>query len=889
MLSDFLFRLRALVRRSSVERELDEELRLHAELEARKYGQARLRLAGTEQVKEACRDARGTRWVEDLAKDLRYAARSLGKSPGFTAVAMLSLALGIGANTAIFQLLDALRLRTLPVKAPEELLTVRLADMRGVRGSVNRPDAVTYRIWEQIAARQTAFSDIFAWSEGEVNLSPAGEARMAGVLWVTGGLFPGLGVEPLMGRLFTAADDRRGCGTPGAVVSYGFWKSELGGDAAAIGRKLTLNGHAVEIVGVTRPGFFGLNVGRAFQIALPVCSQPVVGAFNALDQGTFWWLAVMGRRKPGWTAERAAAAVAAISPAVFESSLPPRYPPVSVKNYLAMRLTTKPASTGTSGMRADYSEPLWMLLSITGVVLTIACANLANLMLARASAREREMAVRMAIGAGRGRLVRQLMAESLAIAAGGAALGLLAARGLSRALVALLASGDTGVYLDLDPDWRVLGFTAGLAALTAVLFGLAPAFRATEAGPAEVLRSAGRGITSGRNRFHLRRVLVVVQMALSLVLLVGALLFAGTLRNLARTDAGFRPEGVLIANLGFARANALPVSVPEWQRRLLVRVQAVPGVVSAADTNIVPLAGSSSSNQVWMEGAVSGTSRVVRWSRVSPGYFRTMAIGLKAGRDFDEHDGPGAPFVAIVNELFARRIAGTANPVGMRFHVEETPSTPETVYQIAGVVANTKYGSLRGDVEPLFYLTMAQDRHPQLSDQLVMRCGATANLAGIRRALAEVDPGARFELFAYEDLIRDSLLRERLMALLAGGFGVLAALLSAMGLYGVVSYVMARRRGEIGIRVALGAGRREILAMVLADSGRLAIVGLAAGIALALGAGGFAGKLLFGVKPNDPATLAVASGLLAAVAMAASYVPAWRASRVDPMGALREE
>jgi putative ABC transport system permease protein len=757
--------------------------------------------------------------------------------------------------------------------------------MRGARGSVNRPDSVTYGIWEQIAARQTAFSDIFAWSEGTANLSPAGEARMAAVLWVSGGLFPGLGVEPLMGRLFTPADDRRGCGAPGAVVSYGFWKSELGGDAAAIGRKLTLNGHSVDVIGVTRPGFFGLNVGRAFQVALPVCSQPTVGAFNALDQGTYWWLAVMGRRKAGWSAERVAAEVAAISPAVFQSSLPARYPPVSVKNYLAMRLTAKPAATGTSGMRSDYSEPLWVLLAITAVVLTIACANLANLMLARASARGREMAVRMAIGAGRGRLVRQLMAESAGIAAGGAALGLLVAHMLSRALVSLLSGGDSAAYLELDPDWRVIGFAAGLAVLTAVLFGLAPAFRATAAGPAEALRSAGRGITEGRNRFQLRRMLVVAQMALSMVLLVGALLFAGTLRNLIRTDAGFRTEGVWIADLGFARAQPLSMPLLEWQRRLLERLRAVPGVTAAADTNIVPLGGMSSSNSVWIDGAAAVASKNVHWSRVSAGYFRTLGIGLKAGRDFDEHDGPGAPNVAIVNEMFARRIAGTPNAVGLRFHVEQTPSTPETVYQIAGVVADTKYGNLRADAEPLFCLAMPQDRRPQLTDQLLIRGGSAAE---IRRALAEVDPGARFQVYRYDELIRDSLLRERMMALLAGGFGLLAALLSAMGLYGVVSYVMARRRGEMGIRVALGAGRREILAMVLADSGRLAVQGLAAGILPALAAGSLAGKLLFGVKPYDPAALGAASVLLAAVAMAASYVPAWRASRVDPVEALRD-
>ena len=346
-----------------------------------------------------------------------------------------------------------------------------------------------------------------------------------------------------MGRLFTPADDRRGCGTPGAVLSHGFWKSELGGDPLAIGRKLTLNGHPVEVIGVTPAGFFGLNVGRSFQVALPICSEPSIHEYDALSSGTFWWLSVMGRRKPGWSAERAAAEVAAISPAVFESSLPPRYPPVSVKGYLAMRLIATPAATGISGMRADYSEPLWLLLAIAAMVLTIACANLANLMLARGSAREREMAVRMAIGAGRGRLLRQLMAESLALAAGGAGLGFAVSRLMSGSLVALLATADDAVFLDLRPDWRVLGFAAALAGLTALLFGLAPALRATAAGPGEVLRSAGRGITAGRGRFALRRMLVVAQVALSLVPAGGC---AAVHRNAAQSDAdrrGFQPAG----------------------------------------------------------------------------------------------------------------------------------------------------------------------------------------------------------------------------------------------------------------------------------------------------------------------------------------------------------
>jgi putative ABC transport system permease protein len=902
LIADLLYRARAIFRRTTVESELDEELRFHLEHQIETYvhaglsrqeaeRRARLEFGGVEQVKEETRDARGVAPLDTLLRDIRYGLRVLRKSPSFTSVAVLSLVLGIGANAAIFQVLDSIRLRSLPVANPHELAEVRIQDMNGVRGSVNRENSLTYGLWEQIRDRQQAFSSVFAWSDDMLNLSPAGEVRMARGLWVSGAFFSALGVEPVAGRLIAPSDDRPGCGTPGAVISHAFWHTEFGADPAVVGRKLTLNGRPVEIMGVAPPGFFGVDVGRVFQVALPICSVPEVRGFDALHAGTFWWLTVMGRLKPGWTVERASANLNSISSGVFQASLPANYPAVSVKTYLAMNLTALPAAAGLSGLRNRYADSLWMLLAVAGLVLLIACANLAGLMLARASARGREIAVRLAIGASRGRLIRQLMTESLLIAAAGAGLGLLFSLWLSRLLVTLLTTDERSINLDLHPDWRVLCFTAGLAVLTCLFFGLAPALQATQAGPGAVLKSAARGVTADRGRFSLRRLLLAAQVALSVVLLVGALLFVRSLHNLLTVETGFRSDGVLIADLRFARANPAEVNVLSFQKSLLARIQGVPGVVSVADTSIVPVSGSSWSNKAWLDGTDGGQVPESLHSFVSSGYFRTLALPLLAGRDFAETDTPQSPKVAIVNQAFAQRIANTANPVGLRFRVEPTPSTPETVYEIVGLVGNAKYRSLREDFKTVFYLPFTQDPHPSLSDQLLIRSSlpSSALVPAVRAAISEVDPKAHFDFEEFQAQIDESLLAERLMAALSSALGVLAGLLSAAGLYGGISYMVARRRSEVGIRMALGADRRAVLALFLRESGMVLAWGLSLGGALALAAATAASSMLFGLKPYDAATFAAALGLLALVALVATYLPARRAAGIDPLLTLRDD
>jgi len=831
-----------------------------------------------------------------LLKDLRYGLRLLRLNPGFTAVAVLSLALGIGANVAIFQLLDAVRLRTLPVKEPQRLAMMQLADRTGWRGNQQSPYAtLTNPIWERFRDNQDAlgpFSGVLAWASNDFNLATGGEVRLARGLFVSGDFFRVLGVQPLQGRVFTAADDRRGCGLPGAVISYGFWQRELAGDAAVIGRKLSLNDQVVEIVGVTPAGFSGVEIGRAYDLAVPICSQAVLWSEgNWLNEGTTWWLTVMGRLKPGWTLQKANAQLRAGAAGLFRATLPANYPAANVKDYLKFKLEAVPAKTGVSALRTEYSDPLYLLLATTGLVLLIACSNLANLTLARATAREHEIAVRLAIGASRGRLVRQLMAESILLALAGGACGLLPAGELGHLMLALLRTPGDSLFLDLEPDVRVFAFATGIAALTCILFGLIPALRATRRAPADVMKTGGRSVTTSRERFGLRQTLVVSQVALSLVLLVSALLFSGSLRKLLAVDAGFRQNGILIVDLDFSRLKIPVARRAAFKQDILQRMRALPGTGSAGETYLLPLSGASTSNNVWVDGAGLNAKMNSNFGSIGAGYLKTMGMTLLAGRDFDGRDTPSSPPAAIVNQTFARMLGLGDNPVGKRFRREATPSRPETVFEVAGLVKDTKYYSLREEFRPIAFLCTAQDADPDPFAQFVVRFdGPLADVTSrIKQAVKAASPGIIVDYRAFDETIREGLLRERLMATLSGFFGALAALIAAVGLYGVMSYLVVRRTNEIGIRMALGANSGNIVRLVLREAATLLAVGLAAGAVLAVAAGYAAGSLLFGLRPTDAGILAMAAGLLAAVTIAASYLPAWRAARLDPMTALREE
>jgi predicted permease len=835
--------------------------------------------------------AEGSNFWAGLWQDVRYGARVLRLNPGFTAVCVLSLALGVGANTAIFQLIDAVRMRTLPVKNPEELAVIR-PTVNGRTGIVHGYFALeTNAMWEQIRARQQGFSGVFAFGREELNLAPSGQVRYAQGMWVSGELFDVLGIHPILGRVFHAADDHAGCGAPGAVLSYRFWQREFGGNANVVGKTVTLEGHAFPVMGVTPADFYGVSVGQRFDVAVLVCSEPLIDGERPLYTIPHaWWLAVMGRLKPAWTLERASAQLESISAGIMQETLPPAYPPDWRKDYLSLKLNAYPGATGLSQLRQQYESPLWLLLAIAGLVLVIACANLANLMLARASAREKEIAVRMALGATRTRVARQLLTESLLIAIAGAVLGMALARGLSALLVRYLGgeSGEQRLFVDLATDGRVLGFTTALAVLTCMLFGLAPALKATSAVPSRIINLAGRGVTATRERFSLRRALVMTQVAFSVVLVVGALLFSGSLRKILTLDAGFQRDGMVVVDIDFTRLNLPAERRPPFRELLLERVRALPGVTAAADTSVVPISGYGWNDRVVVGGKQSDTP--VNMANISPGYFRTMRTALLKGRDFDERDKAQSPKVAIVNEQLAKKLFG-GDALGKTFQIAAYEGEKRYDFQIVGIVRNMKYFDLREEFDSMAFYAETQDTQPDASMEMMVRSDLelVSVINEVKTAVAQVDSGVSLDFHAYDRQIKDGLLRERLLATLSSFFGMLAAVLATIGLYGVIAYMVARRTNEIGIRMALGAAPRQILTMVLSEAGRLLAVGLAAGVVLAVVAGKSAATLLFGVKPYDPLVLAVASLGLAAVAVAATLVPARRAAKLRPIAALRDE
>ncbi|HKD62077.1 MAG TPA: ABC transporter permease [Terracidiphilus sp.] len=897
-----LRRVLSLRRRTRMEREIDAELREHVAMSiddnmaqgmSREEAErdARRRFGNPAVIRERVSAEDATLGLESLWHDARSALRVFVKSPGFSFIVVATLALGIGANTAIFELLDAVLLQSLPVRNPQELAQVRVVNMHKARGSVfSGYPVVTNLIWDKLREDHQGFSGIAAWRDLPFFGDSGGDARFLKGLYVSGEFFGVLGVRPMAGRLFTPADDRLGCGLQGAVISYGFWQQEFGG-RPALGEKLKLNDKYVEIIGITPPNFFGVAVGSTFDVAVPICSQPDLDTTNMLNASTKWWVSVIGRLDQASSVEQVAAHLETNSPGIFASTLRADYPPASVKDYLAMKLTAEPSAAGVSTLREMYSRPLRFLLGIAGLVLLITCTNLASLMLARTTARERDMAVRLAIGAGRWRLIRLVLGESLLLSIAGAVAGAALAQALSRVLVAYLSTQNSPISLDFKLDWRLFAFLLGISLLTCLLFGLAAAVRASRTPPSAAMKAGGPGMTASRGRLGFRGALVVSQVALSLVLLFGALLFTQSLRNLLSNDPGFQVKGVRVAGLNFARLKIPVDGRAAFQRQLLDRIRSIPGVEDAADTNVVPLSGTSWSNAVWIDGHDSTVRQESDFSTVSPKYFKTLRIPMVAGRDFNDHDTSQSPSVAVVNEAFAKKLGLGANPLGEHFWREATPSAPMQSYLIVGLVRDTKYSGIRLPMGPIAYLARAQDSSLDNVMQLLFRSNLPVGTqeVAIRQAFLNVGAGIRFKFDGLEDQIGQSLLAERLLATLSGFFGALAVVLAMTGLYGVMSYTVTERTTEIGIRMALGAQRSSITAMILGKAAKLLATGLVLGISLSLAAASAAGALLFGLKPRDPATLAGASLLLAVVTVLASLVPSLRAANVNPTKALRAE
>jgi predicted permease len=827
--------------------------------------------------------------------DLRDALRALRKTPVVTTVAILSLALGIGANTAIFSLIDSLMLRSLPVQAPQQLVQV----LRGPQGT-----SWTNPLWEQLRERdRQLFDGAFAYASQRFNLTRGGEAQFANGVFASGHYFDVLGVPAILGRTFTAENDvRTGARIDArqvAVISYAFWQQHYSGAADVLGKAIELDRIPFTIVGVTGPEFTGIDQGNAADVFIPLATEPLIrGAKeSAMDERSWWWLRVIARLKPGETLERAQAALRGVQPQMREATLPPQWRAQTLARYLKEPFALRVAANGPNSLGRQYHDPLYLIMVVVVLVLLIACANIANLLLARASARRHELSVRLALGASRWRLARQLLAESALLSLSGTVLGLLFARWGARLLVYELSGPATAGALDVGLDWRVLLFTIGLATATTLLFGSVPALHSTRVAPSDAIKEQGRSIV-GESRFGLGSSLVAAQVALSLVLIVGAGLFMRTFSTLAHVRLGFEPEPMMIVS---ANAKRSTVDQTAGRTALYERLRAaaagVPGVGRAALQNITPLTNSSWDTLIENPEGLSlpESERDVYMNEVSPGFFATYGTTLLAGRDFTPQDTLAAPRAVIVNETFAKKYFGGANPVGRWVRNEPVPERGETPprLEIVGLVRNAVYDSLRDAIPPTMYRPFTQNEKPGASTTIAVRAasGSPALLTrSLADALSKVDGDVTLTFKPYYDTVRAATAQERVVGMLSAFFGGLALLLAGLGLYGVMSYAVSRRRTEIGIRMALGAGPAGAVRLILLRVAALVGTGIAVGSVLSFWAAKFmAGSpLIYGVQPRDPATLATAVVVLTAIGAIAGYLPAHRASRIDPARVLRE-
>jgi predicted permease len=888
-------RLRSLFRRRQVEQEMNEELRYHLDLqieenidkgmtpEEARYAALRA-MGGVERRKEECRDMRGVRLIEELMQDFRYGLRTLRKSPGFTAVAVLSLALGIGANTAIFSVFDPIVIKSLPVKNPEELFILKTVDHRGEESG-----AFVYSFFKLLRARTQVFSGIFAEPGGSRTVDMAGsepgnQTERATLLFVSGEYFEVLGVNAFLGRTLTTADNQTPGAHPVAVLSYRFWQRRFAGDLSVIGKVITLKKHPFTIIGVSPPKFFGARLGGTPDIWAPLVMMKVFsrepGEFNIDDHG----LHVMARLRHGVREEQAQAALDIYLAQIKSEGRQMR----SVS-----KIKLSPGHQGFAWFRAWISQPLRILMAVVGLVLLIACANVANLLLARAARRAPEVVIRLTIGAGRFRLIRQFLTESALLAAAGAVLGLLFAWWGHRIIFALISEYDSSITIDSIgsiSNARVLGFTIAASLLTTILFGLAPALIATRQDLNTALKTPAPRLPP--SRLSLSRSLVIAQVALSLLLVTSAGLIVQTLRNLRTMDFGFAAEHVIQVPIFAKDAGYKNDQLAGLYSRILERLNSAPGVRSATMAYTGFLYSSNGLCCIDVEGYTHrpDEDRRIHYDKVRPGYFQAIGQPLLLGRDFTQQDisserkdfaDGGEPEVAIINETMARYYFGTANPLGKRlgFSDSKYPTT------IVGVAKDSVYNTLRNKIRAIYVPS-------QTGNLLVVRAeGPAAPLVTtIRREIQAVDKNLVIgEMYTFPQLLDQDLFMERLLAKLSGFFSLLALLLACIGLYGVMSYDVARRTHEIGIRIALGAQRRDVVGLVMRETLLLVVIGITIGLIAALGATRLIASLLYGLTPTDPLTIALASVFLLTVAAMAGYLPARRAARVDPMVALRQD
>jgi predicted permease len=856
-------------------------------------------------------------------QDVRFAFRTFLKNPGFALLAVLTLALGIGANTAIFTVLDSVLLRSLPVPQPQQLVVLTNPDAHGMSNGSESGDRslLAYSEYEYLRDHNEVFSSIFAADStlAQLNVTipntasgmPESESTSAQdsarIRMVSGDYFPTLGIRPIIGHAFGPEVDRTRNSFPVAMISHAFWRQRFGADPQVLGRKIQVHQTSFEIIGVAPAGFFGETVGEAPDIWVPLTMQEAIypgdDLLTAFPTGTIdqrIWLQVMGRLKPGVNLAQANANLNVVFPG-YVSAAAQRYKlsPDESKEYSDQKINAQPGARGASTLNNGFGEPLKLLMALVALVLLIACANLANLLLARGAARQREFAVRLSIGAGRGRLIRQLLTESFLLAMLGAALGVVLAQWADSLLLRMVSPrgnslGQEAIQLSLRPDARVLAFTFAVATLTALLFGLIPALRATRLDLSPMLKSGSSGATveGHSRRFPVGKILVVTQVSISLVLLVAAGLFAHSLERLSEVRLGYNTERLLLFRVRPVAAGYKDAAIPRLFQDLLDKFRDTPGV-SAASLSVNGLfTHAESGDPISVEGYPPKPGELLhsKMDQVGPEYFSVMGIPIISGREITEQDSGNGPRAAVINQSFAKHFFPNTNPIGKRV-TDTYPGNPASA-EIVGVVADAKYNSLREDVQPRLYTPLFNAMWPEQSVVFEVRTASDpATVSAALRAVVHDTNSAipEIEIHTMSGLVDDSLQTDHFVAQLSTAFGLLAIILASVGLYGIMAFTVARRTRDIGIRMALGAGRSKIVRQVLSETLVLMLIGIAVGVPVALAGTRLIKSMLFGLGAVDPVAIIAACSILAVIAGLAGYIPARRASQVDPMVALRYE